>query len=219
MNLFMIFSEKNRNPAADGLLPVPNKLPKLLTIVSTPNGSSGLTQVLRDRAEAQSHWQTPSRHIDRSGHMDDERHGSPTPTLARHWPSIDAWKPHDFWQAYLYGRNGTEYNRWNVTEKKGNFRCIQFDWKLPSVVSNKIAVTVGRFPQNYIRAIYTCLFRWNGIVRQQLSLKIHFRSETTPAILGKTTDGNVQPNRTERKLSFPSARLNSVPFGEKGTYK
>uniref|UniRef100_A0A915J1K8 Uncharacterized protein n=1 Tax=Romanomermis culicivorax TaxID=13658 RepID=A0A915J1K8_ROMCU len=30
--------------------------------------------------------------------------------------------------------NGTECNRHNVTEQKGNFRSVQFGWKLPSVI-------------------------------------------------------------------------------------
>uniref|UniRef100_A0A915J9A2 Helicase ATP-binding domain-containing protein n=1 Tax=Romanomermis culicivorax TaxID=13658 RepID=A0A915J9A2_ROMCU len=60
----------------------------------------------------------------------------------------------------------------------------------------------------------------SGTDRQQLerfSLKIHFRSEGTTAILRITTDGNVQPNRTETSVPFgyvPSMAILPVPSKE-----
>uniref|UniRef100_A0A915JPX3 Concentrative nucleoside transporter N-terminal domain-containing protein n=1 Tax=Romanomermis culicivorax TaxID=13658 RepID=A0A915JPX3_ROMCU len=68
-----------------------------------------------------------------------------------------------------------------------------------------------------LRLIYTCLFRRNGVDRLQLEtfgLKVHFRPEKTTAISRKTTDGNLQSNRTERKFPFHSGTfrlLHSVP--------
>uniref|UniRef100_A0A915J3D1 Uncharacterized protein n=1 Tax=Romanomermis culicivorax TaxID=13658 RepID=A0A915J3D1_ROMCU len=58
----------------------------------------------------------------------------------------------------------------------------------------------------------------SGTDRRQLetfSLKIHFRSEKIIRNLWKTTNGNLQPNRTERKFPFRSVtlcRLHPVPF-------
>uniref|UniRef100_A0A915IS62 Uncharacterized protein n=1 Tax=Romanomermis culicivorax TaxID=13658 RepID=A0A915IS62_ROMCU len=49
---------------------------------------------------------------------------------------------------------------------------------------------------------------------ETFSLKIHFRSESITAILRKETDGNLQPNRSERKFLFcwlKLCRLPSVP--------
>uniref|UniRef100_A0A915IRK2 Uncharacterized protein n=1 Tax=Romanomermis culicivorax TaxID=13658 RepID=A0A915IRK2_ROMCU len=68
-----------------------------------------------------------------------------------------------------------------------------------------------------LRVIYACLFRWNGMVCQQLetfSLKIYFWSERIIAILWKMTDGN----RMERKFPLHWVtlhRLHSVPFHPK----
>uniref|UniRef100_A0A915HTT2 Uncharacterized protein n=1 Tax=Romanomermis culicivorax TaxID=13658 RepID=A0A915HTT2_ROMCU len=57
----------------------------------------------------------------------------------------------------------------------------------------------------------------NGTDQQlgAFSLKIHFRSERISKILRKTTDSNLQPNRTERKFPCRSVtfrRLHSVPL-------
>uniref|UniRef100_A0A915JDL6 CFA20 domain-containing protein n=1 Tax=Romanomermis culicivorax TaxID=13658 RepID=A0A915JDL6_ROMCU len=64
----------------------------------------------------------------------------------------------------------------------------------------------------------------DGTDRQRLetfSLKIHFRSERTTAILRKTTDGKVQPNRTETSVPFayvPSIAFRSVERGKSDTW-
>uniref|UniRef100_A0A915ILB9 Uncharacterized protein n=1 Tax=Romanomermis culicivorax TaxID=13658 RepID=A0A915ILB9_ROMCU len=56
-------------------------------------------------------------------------------TLARH---LARDLPQDLsrtWQLMkIMKRNGTECNRYNVTEEKGNFRSVRFCWRLPSVI-------------------------------------------------------------------------------------
>uniref|UniRef100_A0A915JWW5 Uncharacterized protein n=1 Tax=Romanomermis culicivorax TaxID=13658 RepID=A0A915JWW5_ROMCU len=92
---------------------------------------------------------------------------------------------------------------------------------LQRFVSQKYELFEYRLNRSDSRVVYTCLFRRNGTDRQQLerfSLKVNFRSQRISAMLWKTTDGNLQPNRTERKFPFGSVmlcRLHSVPFRRK----